>query len=153
MADYRPPLDDMGFVFRALGAEATLSALPGFADLTPELIDQVLAEAGRFAAGALAPLDRSGDLEGARIENGVVRTPSGFAEAYQAFVAAGWNGIAADPEYGGQGLPRRWRWPRPRCGTRRAWPSRSARSSPRARSSFSPPMGARPRRRVTSPSW
>ncbi len=106
MSDYAAPLADMRFVLHELVGLEAVARLPGYEDATPELVDQVLDEAGKFAARVLAPLDQPGDREGARIENGVVGTPAGFRAAYAGFAAGGWNGLAADPAYGGQGLPR-----------------------------------------------
>ena len=76
--------------------------LPGLDD---ELLEQVLREGGRFAEQVLAPLNRTGDLEGVRLENGVVRTASGFAEAWKRFAEAGWLGLPFPERFGGQGLP------------------------------------------------
>ncbi|MFG1361107.1 acyl-CoA dehydrogenase C-terminal domain-containing protein [Xanthobacter pseudotagetidis] len=105
MQVYTPPLRDMRFVLHELHGSAELSKLKGLEDLSPDLIDAVLEEAGKFVTEVLAPLNQSGDLEGCAYENGVVRTPKGFKEAYTAFREGGWNGIACDPKYGGQGLP------------------------------------------------
>ncbi len=105
MTSYLPPLDDMRFVINHTVDLAALRALPGGEALEPELVDQVLAEAGRFAAQELAPLNPVGDREPARLENGVVRTSRGFKEAYGRFVAAGWNGLPFPAEWGGQDLP------------------------------------------------
>ena len=102
MAEYRAPLADLQF---ALNDVADLAAVSGSNGATPELVDQVLDEAGRFASEVLAPLNRSGDLSGARIENGVVRVPDGFAEAYGRFVDGGWNAVCGPTTWGGQGLP------------------------------------------------
>ena len=102
---YRPPVRDMAF---ALNEIAGLSALAGrgpFADLSPELVEAVMEEAAKLAADVLAPLNRSGDTEGAKLKNGGVSVPSGFADAYRQWVAGGWGSLAATPEYGGQGLP------------------------------------------------
>jgi len=65
----------------------------------------VLEEAGKLVTEVLAPLNTVGDSEGCKYENGVVRTPTGFKDAYKTYVDGGWNGIACDPEWGGQGLP------------------------------------------------
>jgi len=105
MADYVPPLGDIRFALRELAGLEAVCALPHFAECGAELVDAVLEEAGRFAAGVLAPLDRAGDRHGAWLDNGVVHTAPGWPEAYRAFTAAGWNGLAFDPEHGGQGLP------------------------------------------------
>ena len=106
MYGYRAPLRDMRFVLHELLAGEPVTALPGCEDATPELIDSVLEQAARLAESELAPLNRSGDEEGCSYENGVVRTPRGFQAAYAAFRAGGWTGVAAAPEWGGQGLPR-----------------------------------------------
>lgn len=112
MPAYHPPTEEMlALLEEVLQAGPALAALP---PLSPDgaegdplpLLRDVLEEAGRFAAGALAPLNRSGDEEGCRLENGVVRVPQGFTEAYAAFVAGGWGGLSQAPEWGGQGLPR-----------------------------------------------
>ena len=106
MYGYRAPLRDMRFVLHELLGGEPVTALPGCEDATPELIDSVLEQAARLAESELAPLNRSGDEEGCSYENGVVRTPRGFQAAYAAFRAGGWTGVAAAPEWGGQGLPR-----------------------------------------------
>jgi alkylation response protein AidB-like acyl-CoA dehydrogenase len=82
-----------------------LATLPGYQDLDRDVVRQVLEEAGKLASGELAPLNRVGDHEGSRLENGVVRTPDGFKAAYQQFIEGGWNGLAFPEEWGGQGLP------------------------------------------------
>jgi acyl-CoA dehydrogenase len=105
MAEYIAPLQDMEFVIKELGGLAAVSALPGCEELTPDLVDAVLAEAGKFAFGVLSPLNRPGDREGCRVEDGVVTTPKGFRDAYRQFREAGWPALGGDPEYGGQGLP------------------------------------------------
>jgi len=75
------------------------------ADLSPDLVKTVLEEAGKFAGAVIAPLNRIGDLAGTPFENGVVRMPKGWKESYRAWCEAGWNGLGAPVEYGGQGLP------------------------------------------------
>src|ERR1700722_18162462 len=102
--DYAAPLDDMRFVLDEIAGLGELERM-GFEQVTPDLVNAVLAEAGKFAAGVLAPLNRSGDIEGSVLENGIVRTPKGFKDAYDGYVAGGWNAIAGPPERGGQGLP------------------------------------------------
>ncbi len=107
MVTYAAPLDDIRFVLsELLDYEAAVASLPGYEEATPDLVEAVLEEAAKFCENELLPLNRSGDEEGCTFENGVVRTPEGFKEAYRAFAEGGWAGLACDPEYGGQGLPR-----------------------------------------------
>jgi acyl-CoA dehydrogenase len=102
---YRAPVEEFHFLLdRVLGADR-LHATERFAEATPETVEAVLTEAARLAEQVLAPLRRAGDLEPARLENGLVRTSSGFAAAYGQIAAGGWVGVAADPEHGGMGLP------------------------------------------------
>jgi alkylation response protein AidB-like acyl-CoA dehydrogenase len=105
MQVYKAPIRDMQFVLHELHDSASLTRLPGLEEVTPELIDSVLEEAGKFVEGVLLPINASGDEEGCSYENGVVRTPAGFKQAYEQFCAGGWTSIAATPEFGGQGLP------------------------------------------------
>jgi alkylation response protein AidB-like acyl-CoA dehydrogenase len=108
MPFYKPPLRDQQFVLHeVLGVVDWLRAMPRHADLDADTVNQVIEEAGRFCEEKLLPLNRSGDEEGCRYdpETRSVTTPAGFKEAYDAFRAAGWQGLAADPQYGGQGLP------------------------------------------------
>ena len=105
MASYTPPLRDMRFVYHELHACGALADFPAYADYTADLVDPVLEEAGRICAEVLHPINRSGDEEGCRLENGVVRTPKGFPEAYRLFREGGWTALACDPAYGGQGAP------------------------------------------------
>ncbi len=105
MSAYTAPINDMRFVMDALCGFDEIAGLPGGEDVTPELTDQVLEAAAKFASEVLAPINHSGDRQGATLENGVVRMPDGFRAAYDAFVEGGWNGIALPPEYGGMGLP------------------------------------------------
>ena len=105
MTVYSAPVADMRFVLNHVVGLPGVAALPAFEQATPDLVDAVLAEAGKLADEVIAPLNPVGDREGARLENGVVRTPTGFKAAYQAYVEGGWNGLAADADHGGQGLP------------------------------------------------
>lgn len=105
MAEYQPPLRDYQFIYHELFDPARIQALPGCEELDPDLVNAVVEEAGKFFTEVLLPLNRSGDEEGCHFEDGEVRTPAGFKEAYQQFVEAGWTSFACDPEYGGQGLP------------------------------------------------
>jgi alkylation response protein AidB-like acyl-CoA dehydrogenase len=102
---YTAPIADMRFVLNDLGMLGQVQALPGGDEAASDLIDAVLEEAGKLARDVLAPTNWDGDREGATIENGVVRTPKGFKEAYKAYVEGGWNAVPFKPEHGGQGLP------------------------------------------------
>jgi len=95
----------MRFVLHELHNSAAHVAEIGQEEVTHDLIDSILEEAAKFATGVLLPLNASGDEEGCRYENGVVRTPAGFKAAYDAFREGGWGALSSDPAYGGQGLP------------------------------------------------
>ena len=101
---YTAPIEDMRFVINDVVDLAAISDLPGCEEVGADLVEAILEEAGKFAAGVLAPLNRVGDTQGSRLENGVVRTPDGFGEAYQQFVAGGWNSITFPTDFGGQEL-------------------------------------------------
>ncbi|MBO6520300.1 MAG: acyl-CoA dehydrogenase [Rhodospirillales bacterium] len=105
MTAYHAPVEEMLFVMSEIGELESLGKLPGYEDATPDLVSAILDEAGKLATDVLDPINVSGDLEGCTLENGVVRTPAGFKEAYAQFIEAGWNSMPFDPEYGGQGLP------------------------------------------------
>ena len=107
MPRYTPPIRDMQFVLHELlGVQAEYAAMPRHAEVSRDLIDQVLVEGGRFCAEVLLPINRSGDEEGCTYEgDGVVRTPKGFKEAWNQFRDAGWPTLNCDPTLGGQGLP------------------------------------------------
>ncbi len=106
MWSYSPPLRDMQFVIEdVLGAPAAWGDMPAFAGLDAATARAVLDEAGKFAAGVLAPINGAADLEGCIWKDGEVQTPAGYREAYRAFVEGGWAALACDPEDGGQGLP------------------------------------------------
>ena len=102
---YRAPLRDMRFVLHELFEGDDFGSLSAFDEFTPDLYDAVLEEAARLMQDVLLPLNASGDLEGCTLENGVVRTPAGFPEAYEAFREGGWAALASPLEWGGQGLP------------------------------------------------
>jgi alkylation response protein AidB-like acyl-CoA dehydrogenase len=105
MSEYTPPLRDLRFVLNEIIDIEGLSRLEPLSEATPDLVDAVLEEAGRFSREVIAPLNQVGDSEGSRLENGVVITAPGFKEAYRQFGEGGWQGMSFDPEYGGQGLP------------------------------------------------
>ena len=106
MSTYSAPLRDMHFVLRELAGIDQVGKLPGYEEATPDTIDAILEEAGKFATGVLSPINGSGDHEGARWQDSSVTMPEGFMAAYRQFVENGWNGIGCEPEYGGQGMPK-----------------------------------------------
>ena len=105
MPEYTAPVADMRFVLDHVADLSALAALDGYDHADREMVGQVLDQAGRLANQVLSPLNRVGDVEGVVLENGVVRTATGFPEAYRQFIAGGWNGVPFDPDYGGGGLP------------------------------------------------
>ena len=92
---YTAPVRDMLFTLDTVAGIGDLARLPVYHEVTPDLTATVLEEAGRFAGEVLAPLNRTGDIQGSRLENGVVRTPDGFADAYRQFCDGGWNGVSS----------------------------------------------------------
>ncbi len=105
MDNYSAPITDLQFVIENLLGYDNISKLDQFGDVTPELCGAILKGAAKFSDEILAPLNRVGDQQGCVLENGVVRTPEGFSDAYKKMIEAGWIGIAAPEEYGGQNLP------------------------------------------------
>ena len=105
MTAYQAPLTDMLFNMYEISGMSGIAQLPGCEGTTPDLVAAILEEAGKFSTEVLDPLNIIGDQQGSKLENGVVRTPDGFKDAYQQFVDGGWNGITFDPKFGGQGLP------------------------------------------------
>ena len=102
---YRAPLKDLSFVLNVLLGPQPLAGCPAYADYSADLADSVLSESARFAEGVLDPINRSGDQEGAHWSEEGVRTARGFREAYQQFVAGGWQQLRAPAHLGGQGAP------------------------------------------------
>ncbi|MGZ5938241.1 MAG: acyl-CoA dehydrogenase C-terminal domain-containing protein [Rhizomicrobium sp.] len=105
MPIYRAPLDDFRFVLNELLEIDKHRDLPQFADLSADLVEDILTNAAKFCEEVLHPINQSGDEEGAHYENGVVRTPAGFKEAYKAYSAAGWGGLGAPAALGGADMP------------------------------------------------
>jgi acyl-CoA dehydrogenase len=102
---FTPPLRDIRFLFDHVIGYKALQSTALFAEARDDVTDAILAEAGRLAAEVLAPLNRIGDQTPARLENGIVRTPPGFAQGFHALADGGWLGLPASPEHGGMGLP------------------------------------------------
>ena len=105
MAEYRAPLKDMQFVLKRVVGLDQVNTLPGWEEVTDDVVDAILEEAAKLAAEVLSPLNATGDREGAKWSNGDVKTPKGFKEAYWQYVQAGWGNIMSPTRYGGQGLP------------------------------------------------
>ncbi len=106
MPSYNAPVRDTRFVINEVLDLSSYASLPGFESVTPDLVDTLVEEAGKFASEVLAPLNPIGDKQGCtRHPDGSVTTPPGFKEAYQQFQQAGWGSISMPTEFGGQGLP------------------------------------------------
>ncbi len=105
MTNYKAPVKDQTFILNELVDMKKISALPGFEEASPDLVDAVLEEAAKFSEEVLAPLNQVGDLEPSKLVDGKVVVPQGFTEAYQQFIESGWVSISQPTEYGGQGLP------------------------------------------------
>ena len=105
MTPFSPATQDQLLAIRVNAGIAELAASERFAAAEDDMVEAIVEGVGQFAAGEFAPLNRVGDLEGARLENGKVRLPDGFEEAYAHYVEQGWNAIASPVDHGGQGLP------------------------------------------------
>ena len=105
MTPFTPPTQDQLLAIRVNAGIDELAQSEKFAHAESDLVEAIVEGVGQFAAGEFAPLNRIGDLEGAKLENGVVRLPDGFKEAYQGYVEQGWNSIGSSTDFGGQGLP------------------------------------------------
>ena len=130
MPSYAAPVKDMQFVLHDM-LNVTETGIPGYDDLDAGFTAAVLEEAGKLARDVLAPLNRVGDVEGCHLENGVVRTPTGFGAAFEALKAGGWPALDCDPAYGGQGLPYLMQTAvGKRCSSARTWRSTCIRALP-----------------------
>lgn len=108
MADYKAPLRDMRFVLNEVfDAPALWQSLPALAEVVDApTAEAILEEAGKITGNTIAPLNRSGDEEGCRWDNGAVTTPAGYPDAYRLYAEGGWVGVGGDPAYGGMGMPK-----------------------------------------------
>ncbi|MBV1863240.1 MAG: acyl-CoA dehydrogenase C-terminal domain-containing protein [Rhodobacteraceae bacterium] len=104
MPTYTAPVKDHQFLLHEV-LKVAESGIPGYEDLSPDFTTAVLEEAGKISGQVLAPLNAVGDKEGCRLENGVVRVPTGFQAAFDEVREGGWTGIDCDPDFGGQGMP------------------------------------------------
>ena len=102
---YVAPVREMLFTMKEIGGLDAVLAQPGHEEVTPDLVETILEEAGKFAAEVLAPLNQPGDRQGNRWDAGAVHTADGFKEAYASFCETGWNGMPASVDFGGQGMP------------------------------------------------
>ncbi len=102
---YHAPVKQLRFALDAIANVHRLYGNSAYGELSDDLVDAVLEEAGRFAGEVIAPLNRTADAQGARLENGKVTLPAGFDAAYKSFVANGWNAITGPAEFGGQAMP------------------------------------------------
>src|ERR1700761_4283259 len=105
MPVYKAPLGDMRFLLNEVFHTEKLAELPGYEEATPDMVESILGEAAKLCEEVLQPLNMSGDAEGCTFNNGDVKTPKGFKEAYDTFTSSGWMGLSCDKDYGGQGLP------------------------------------------------
>ncbi|WP_029060124.1 acyl-CoA dehydrogenase [Stappia stellulata] len=102
---YRAPVSEIAFTLKEVAGLADVVAQEGAGDLSNDLVDAILEEAGRFAAEEIAPLNAVGDKVGATLVDGAVTMPPGWKDAYRAWAEGGWNALTGEPDYGGQGLP------------------------------------------------
>jgi len=106
MATYKAPVDDMMFLFEKLRDNSHYNSLEKYKEVNSDLAKDILEQAAKLTENLILPLAKSGDETPAKLENGVVRTPPGYKEAYKKFIADGWVSLSCDPEYGGQGMPK-----------------------------------------------
>jgi len=105
MATYRAPVNDMMFLFEKLRDNSHYNSLEKYKEVNPDLAKDILEQAAKLTENLILPLAKVGDETPAKLENGVVRTPPGYKEAYKKFIEDGWVSLSCDPEYGGQGMP------------------------------------------------
>ncbi len=106
MPSYIAPVDDMMFLFEKLRDNKNYNELEKYKEVSPELVKDILEEAAKINQNLILPLAKAGDENPAILENGIVRTPPGYKEAYQKYIEDGWTSLSCDPKYGGQGMPR-----------------------------------------------
>jgi len=106
MVTYRAPVDDMMFLFEKLRDNSHYNSLEKYKEVNPDLAKDILKQAAKITENLILPLAKAGDETPAKFENGIVRTPPGYKEAYKKFIEDGWTSLSCDPKYGGQGMPK-----------------------------------------------
>ncbi len=106
MPSYTAPVEDMLFLFEKLRDNKNYNELEKYNEVSPDLVKDILEEAAKINQNLILPLAKIGDENPAVLENGVVRTPPGYKEAYQKYIDDGWTSLSCDPKYGGQGMPK-----------------------------------------------
>ena len=106
MPTYTAPLEDMMFLYEKLRNNEHYNELEKYKDITADLVKDILQEAAKINQNIILPLAKAGDENPAILENGIVRTPPGYKEAYKKFIEDGWQSLSCDPKYGGQGMPK-----------------------------------------------
>ena len=106
MTTYNAPVEDMMFLFEKLRNNKEYNELEKYKEVTPDLVKDILQEAAKINQNLILPLAKVGDENPAILENGVVRTPPGYKEAYKKYIEDGWTSLSCDPKYGGQGMPK-----------------------------------------------
>jgi alkylation response protein AidB-like acyl-CoA dehydrogenase len=106
MPSYRAPVEDMMFLFEKLRDNKNYNELEKYKEVSPDLVKDILEEAAKINQNLILPLAKVGDENPAVLENGVVRTPPGYKEAYKKYIEDGWTSLSCDPKYGGQGMPK-----------------------------------------------
>ena len=106
MPTYTAPVKDMMFLFEKLRDNQNYNELEKYNEVTPDLVKDILEEAAKINQNLILPLAKAGDENPAVLENGIVRTPPGYKEAYQKYIEDGWTSLSCDPKYGGQGMPK-----------------------------------------------
>jgi len=106
MPTYNAPIEDMMFLYEKLRNNKNYNEIEKYKEVTPDLVKNILQEAAKINQNIILPLAKSGDENPTILENGVVRTPPGYKEAYKKFIEDGWTSLSCDPKYGGQGMPK-----------------------------------------------
>ena len=106
MTTYTAPIEDMMFLYEKLRNNKNYNEIEKYKEITPDLVKDILDEAAKINQNIILPLAKAGDENPAVLENGVVRTPPGYKEAYSKFIEDGWMSLSCDPKYGGQGMPK-----------------------------------------------